>query len=284
MKSTQLLRLQQQFLKSLHAGATPWLLDQIQPAHGFSSSEAVLSVYLERAMGRTVDPLRQSYRILRWLLGDATFDAALTRFYAASLGEPLSAQALATEFAAYFAELPDQEIAALLPTLNAELQAGCSPSQLIATAVLLDWRLLWCALAPSRETPDQDALLRILHHRCHLWSRPRLDRGSRLCTSLVDLVQLKQAMEENLHHCALSLCEQPSTFLVYANGQHDDDVMHVEGLRERILNHCDGTHTISSLIHEQSLYGDTREQTIQELEWLIRSGIIVDLQSALLNP
>lgn len=284
MKSTQLLRLQQQFLKSLHAGATPWLLNQIQPAQGFSSSEAVLAVYLERAMGRTVDPLRQSYRILRWLLGDQEFDAALTRFYEASLGEPLSAQALATEFAAYFAELPEQEIEALLPHLNADIKAACSASQLIGAAVLLDWRLLWCSLAPSREAPGQDALLRILHHRCHLWSRPRLERGSRLCTSLVDLVQLKQAMEEDRHPRELALCDQPATFLIYSSNQHDVCVTQIEGVRERILNHCDGTHTISSLIHEQALFGITREQTILELESLIRSRIIVDLQSALLNP
>lgn len=284
MKSPQLLRLQQQFLKSLHAGATPWLLRQIQPAQGFRSPESVLSVYLDRAMERTVDPLRQAYRTLRWLLGDQNFDAALTRFYEASMGEPLSAQALATEFAAYFAELSDQEITALLPDLDPETQAACSASQLIGTAALLDWRLLWCTLAEPREAPDQDALLRILHHRCHLWSRPRLERGSRLCTSLVDLVRLKQAMEEQRQPSALALCDHPATFLIHLNGQRDVCVTRIEGLRERILNHCDGTHTISSLIHEQSLYGVAREQMIQELEDLIRSRIIVDLQSALLNP
>lgn len=284
MKSNQLLRLQQQFLKSLHAGATSWLLEEILPAQGFSKAESVLSVYLDRAMGRTVDPLRQIYRNLSWLLGSHTFETALSKFYAASPGEPLNAQALATEFAAYFGELSDAEVADLLPDLDAATEASCSASQLIGAAALLDWRLLWCSLAPPRHAASQEELLRTLRHRCHLWSRPRLERGSRLCTNLVDLVSLNRYSQEKRNNREIPLCAHPSTFLIFADNHHDVTVIQVEGLRKRILNHCDGTHTISSLIHEQSFYGTSREQTIHELETMIRSGIIVDLQSALLSP
>ena len=284
MKSNQLLRLQQQFLKSLHAGATQWLLKEIQPARGFSKAESVLSVYLDRAMGRTVDPLRQVYRNLRWLLGDHNFEGVLKRFYATSPGEPLNAQALATEFAAYLGEISDTEATKLLPRISAKTQAICSASQLICTTALLDWRLLWCSLAPARQSTSKDELLRILHHRCHLWSRPRLERGSRLCVSLVNLTKLTQLTKKGSHPRDLEFYQEPATFLIFADNQHETIVTRVDGLRERILNRCDGTHTIGSLIHEQSLYGTSREETMHELEQLICERIIVDMQSKLLSP
>ena len=60
MKSKQLVRLQQQFLRSLHAEPSEWLLNEIEPANGFDSAQAVLNTYLSRAVSRTVDPSGKS--------------------------------------------------------------------------------------------------------------------------------------------------------------------------------------------------------------------------------
>ena len=71
MRSPQIVRLQQQFLASLHSEPRSWLLDQIIPAPAFKDSQEVLKIYLHRAMARTVDPLNQVFHSVRWMMGAA---------------------------------------------------------------------------------------------------------------------------------------------------------------------------------------------------------------------
>ena len=98
MKSIELLHLQQQFLKALHGGDKSWLLNNIVPANGFANSEEVLDIYLSRAQSRTLDPLHNIFKTLRWLVGENTFNHLLSHFYAQAPGETLNTQSLAAEF------------------------------------------------------------------------------------------------------------------------------------------------------------------------------------------
>ncbi|CAK22492.1 DNA-binding domain-containing protein [Synechococcus sp. CS-197] len=282
MKSPQLLRLQQQFLKSLHSGPTPWLLDQIVPARGFAKPDEVLNLYLHRAMARTVDPLHDVFRSLHWLLGDEVFDGLLERFYAFSPGEPLNAQLLASEFAGYLSRLDGAALAALKvdPAL---LPEGLTLPQALVAGAMFDWRCMWTSQANSRRSETVDALLHRLHHRCSCWSRPRLDRGTRLCDSGVDLAGWRELVETKEPRQPLPMVQSScdgsvATFLIHSTQDHEVRVRRLAADEARLLNHCDGTHTVTSLIHEASFRGQSAEATMGLLRRLVEEDVIVELQ------
>ncbi|QEY32328.1 DUF2063 domain-containing protein [Synechococcus sp. RSCCF101] len=288
MKSPQLLRLQQQFLKSLHSRPTPWLLEQIQPAQGFAAPDEVLGIYLHRAMARTVDPLHDVFRSLRWFLGTDPFEGLLERFYASSPGEPLNAQVLASEFAGHLAGL-DAAALAELKVDPALLPGGLSLPQALVAAALLDWRCLWTSQAPSRRADTAAELIHRLQHHSSLWARPRLDRGSRLCDSGVDLARVCALVEAGAPRQVLPLVEPGcggavATFLIHAGPDHAVQVRRLAADEARLLNHCDGTHTIASLTHEASFHGQSAEATLALVKGLIEEGVIVELQERLEAP
>lgn len=282
MKSPQLLRLQQQFLKSLHSSPTPWLLDQIEPAQGFAQPDEVLKIYLHRAMTRTVDPLHHVFCSLRWLLGENAFEILLKRFYAFAPGEPLNAQVLASEFAGYLAEL---DVAALAE-LNVDpalLPEGLSLPQALVAGAMFDWRCMWTSQSVSRRSQTVDELLNQLQHRCRCWSRPRLERGTRLCDSGVDLARWNELVKADAPRQPLPMVQRScdgsvATFLIHAGQDHGVRVRRLAADEARLLNHCDGTHTITSLTHEASFYGQSKAVTLDLLKRLIEEEVIVELQ------
>ena len=282
MKSPQLVRLQQQFLKSLHSGVSPWLLQQVEPAHGFGTAENVLNTYLKRAESRTIDPLKQTYRHLQWLLGEEGFRTLIDDFYKQSLGEPLSAQALNVEFSHFLSSCSEETYRSLLPLPLTSVEHGHHEIwTILVGAAMLDWRLAWCAVAPRRDCSSPDELLQELHHRDHLWARPRLDRGTRLMHSIIDLKQLMQAASQSPRQGPIQLHREPRPYLIHLSPQETVEVQQLDENSMLILGGCDGTQTLCSIIYEQTLHGSHREAVMERIRQLIQAGIIVKFQSEL---
>ena len=82
MRSPEIVRLQQQFLASLHDEPKAWLLDQIIAPAGFKDSREILEIYLHRAKARTVDPLKGVYKCLAGVIGDQALNNLIDKFYA----------------------------------------------------------------------------------------------------------------------------------------------------------------------------------------------------------
>ena len=72
-----------------------------------------------------------------------------------------------------------------------------------------------------------------------------------------------------------------STFLIYANQDHNAIVRPLDTQEARLLNHCDGTHTIASLIHEGKFFDQSKSQTLKLIKQLIDEGVICDLENKL---
>jgi len=283
MRSPQIVRLQQQFLASLHSKPRAWLLDQILPAPGFSGSEEVLGIYLHRAMARTVDPLNDVFKSVRWALGDASFAGLLERFYADSFGEPLNAQALAVEFGAFIGSLDEEQMEKLAFTVSTNGSAAFSRTQALVAAAMLDWRTHWVSLIANHDREPHDSLHRKLKHRSSLWLRPRLDRCSRLCISGVDLECLYQLVnhDDGSHVIPLN-SEGPRNYLVHADLQHQVVVRALTDTEDLLLRHCDGTHTLTSLEHEASFFGVSSPEVSEICHRLIDEGVITNLQDQLI--
>ncbi len=284
MRSQQIVRLQQQFLTSLHDKPTDWLLDQIIPAPAFKDSGEVLGIYLHRAMARTIDPLHSIYKSLEWLLGETTFETLIEQFYAESLGEPLSAQALATEFVSYLGELKENESIWQKLSANVEVDAQCkfTAAQALVAAAFLDWRCHWVSLMPHQIQVSAETLHKRMHHRSFIWLRPRLNSSSRMCVSGFDLVALNKLVDSNSTNKVVPFCPNgPETFLIHADYDHNVVVRQLSADESRLLNHCDGTHTIASIAHEALFFERTRDQTKQLLSDLIDQGVITALEEKL---
>lgn len=283
MRSPQIVRLQQQFLASLHDKPRQWLLDQIEPAPGFKDSTEVLEIYLHRAMARTVEPLSDIYQCLRWVLGDDTFNQFVKQFYTDSLGEPLNAQALSTEFAAYIGNIGEEARGEIKISNEDSIGSKYSNSTIIEAAAMLDWRIHWVTLVANKSTASIDELTRRLNHRNSIWLRPRLNRASRLCYSGVDLNELNRlTIEKSKDSSTPKCCDVVSTFLIYADQNHNAIVRQLEKHEARLLNHCDGTHTIASLIHEGKFFDRSKKQTMELIKQLINEGVIRDLENKLI--
>ena len=151
MKSPQIIRLQQQFLASLHSQPRQWLIDQIIPAPGFKDANEVLDVYLNRAMARTVDPLNDVFRSVRWLVGETAFEHILENFYKQSLGEPLNAQVLASEFANFIGTLSDQQWDQMSSTVRMDPDCTLTRKQALVAAAMMDWRCHWVSTLPKKK-------------------------------------------------------------------------------------------------------------------------------------
>ena len=283
MRSPQIVRLQQQFLASLHDKPRQWLLDQIEPAPGFKDSEEVLEIYLHRAMARTVEPLKGIYQCLQWVLGEDTFNQFVQQFYTDSLGEPLNAQALSTEFASYIGNIGEEGRGDIKIAKEDSAGDHYSNSTIIEAAAMLDWRIHWVTLAAHKSTVSTDELTRRLHHRNLIWLRPRLNQASRLCYSGIDLNELNNLTIEGSNNSFTPKCgEGISTFLIYANQDHNAIVKQLDKHEARLLNHCDGTHTIASLIHEGKFFDRSKIQTLELIKQLINEGVIRDLENKLI--
>jgi hypothetical protein len=112
--------------------------------------------------------------------------------------------------------------------------------------------------------------------------RPRLNSASRLCYSGVDLKELNRlAAEEAIFSFPTKCSEGVSTFLIYANQNHIAIVRPLDTQEARLLNHCDGTHTIASLIHEGKFFDQSKKQTVGLIKQLIDEGVICDLENNL---
>ena len=69
--------------------------------------------------------------------------------------------------------------------------------------------------------------------------------------------------------------------MIYANQNHNDIVRPLDAKEARLLNHCDGTHTIASLIHEGKFFEQSKKQTLGLIKQLIDEGVICDLENKL---
>ncbi|MEB3263254.1 MAG: putative DNA-binding domain-containing protein [Synechococcus sp.] len=280
MKSRQLLRLQQQFLRSLHSQPTPWLLEQVRPALGFGGdAEEVLQLYLHRAMARTVDPLHGIFGGCRWLLGADGLDQLLQRFYAFSPGEPINAQQLAYEFIGFLGALPAAELEGLL---QCRPGAGMGARQAVMEVAMLDWRLSWAALAPPRDGPGVEGLRRQFRERNHLWGRPRLQRGARLALTGYALSELWGAIvaQEPLDSLPVR-SEGPGWFLIQIGRQGGPEVLELSDAEARLLNGCTGTNTVTALCHQESFFGESSESVERRLLHWVEAEVVVDLQTEL---
>ena len=283
MRSPQIVRLQQQFLASLHDKPRQWLLDQIEAAPGFKDSEEVLEIYLHRAMARTVEPLKGIYQSLQWVLGEDTFNQFVQQFYTDSLGEPLNAQALSTEFASYVGNIGEEQRARLTRINQDSSKDNYSTSTMVEAAAMLDWRIHWVTLVANKSKASAEELIRNLNHRNSIWLRPRLNRASRLCYSGIDLKELHRLAAEKTKGSITTKCSDGvSTFLIYANQDHNAIVRPLDTQEARLLNHCDGTHTIASLIHEGKFFDQSKSQTLRLIKQLIDEGVICDLEDKLI--
>ena len=283
MRSPQVVRLQQQFLASLHSKPRAWLLDQILPAPGFADSEEVLGIYLHRAMARTIDPLNDVFKGVRWALGDSSFERLLETFYADSLGEPLNSQVLAVEFGSFIGSLDDARWAKLSLEVKTSGSVAISCGQALVAAAMLDWRCHWVSLIANHDRESHDSLHRKLQHRSSLWLRPRLDRCSRLCISGVDLALLFQLVKDQEESHVIPLNHDgPKNYLVHADLNHHVVVRELTEAEDLLLRHCDGTHTMTSLEHEASFFGLSAKDVRSVFDRLIDEGVITNIQDRLI--
>lgn len=284
MKSPQIIRLQQQFLASLHSQPRQWLIDQIIPAPGFKNANEVLDVYLNRAMARTVDPLNDVFRSVRWLVGENAFEHILENFYKQSLGEPLNAQVLASEFANFIGTLSDQQWDQISSTVRMDPDCTLTRKQALVAAAMMDWRCHWVSILPNKKRKDIDSLHKKLHLKESIWLRPRLDSCSRLCVSAIDIETLYHSVyadEPNAEHVVKACSNGPAHFLIHADLNHNVVVRQLKDNEGRLLNHCDGTHTVTSLIHEASFYQQSEAGTLKLIHQLIDQGVITQLKDKL---
>ena len=282
MRSPQIVRLQQQFLASLHSEPRPWLLDQIIPAPAFRDSHEVLQIYLQRAMASTLDPLNQVFHSVRWMMGVDHFEELLERFYADSLGEPLNAEALSTEFVSYLGSLEEEDWVRMANGVILKSDCGFSASMALVAAALLDWRCHWVSLIAHRSYESRELLLKKLHQRSSIWQRPTLNPTSKMCISGVDLVSLKQRVEQDAEPKEVPFCPNgPNTFLIHADQDHKPQVRLLTSDEARLINHCNGTHTIASLCHEADYFGRSHQQTRELISLLINDGVIRGLSDGL---
>ncbi len=283
MKSKELLHLQQQFLKALHGGDNTWLINNIVPANGFANSEEVLDIYLSRAQSRTLAPLHNIFQALRWLVGEDSFNHLLSHFYAESPGEPLDPQALAAEFVGLLFTLELSKDNDLNKELfNAVLQPAettFNPLHIIIASALLDWECSRALLAPRRRLLCQEELQRLLLHRSHLWARPRLERGTIICNSLINLAALKEITQQKAPREAVKTLEKPQKYIIFANSSQNICVNSISDTTAQLLKNCDGTHTIASLLQEGFTHGLKHSETISLISHLISHDIIVDFQT-----
>jgi len=75
--------------------------------------------------------------------------------------------------------------------------------------------------------------------------------------------------------------EETAPFLIHAGPTHGVVVRRLQLDEARLLDHCDGTHTIASLKHEASFHGRSPQETLTLLHRLIEEGVIVELQRSL---
>ena len=284
MKSPQIVQLQQQFLASLHSQPRQWLLDQIIPAPGFSDANEVLDIYLHRAMARTIDPLNDVFKTVRLLIGGSEFEKLLEDFYGKSLGEPLNAQVLASEFANFIGTLDQHQWEQLSLRVTVDPDSTMTPKQALVAAAMLDWRCHWVSILPNRKDQNTDLLHKKLKQKDAIWLRPKLDTCSRLCVSAFDIEELYGQVstghtESNL--IAKSCSNGPTHFLIHADLNHNVVVRRLKANEGRLLNHCDGTHTVTSLIHEASFYQQSKEGTLKLIHRLINEGVITQLNDTL---
>jgi len=283
MKSKELLHLQQQFLNALHGGNQSWLLNNIVPAKGFADAAEVLDIYLSRAQSRTLDPLHNIFQSLRWLVGEDIFNQLLSHFYAEAPGEPLDPQSLAAEFVGLLCTLESIKNNNLSKELsNAVLQPEeiiRKPFQIIVTAALLDWECSRALLAPRRRRLCQEELHRALIHRSHLWARPRLERGTIICSSLINLIALREFTLQKSPRKAVRILDTPQKYIIFANSSENICVESISDPTAQLLQNCDGTHTIASLLNEGFTHGLQHAQTISLINDLVERDIIVDFQS-----
>ena len=284
MKSPQIVRLQQQFLASLHSQPRQWLLDQIIPAHGFNDANEVLGIYLHRAMARTVDPLNDVFKSVRWLIGESAFEKLLEDFYRQSLGEPLNAQVLASEFANFIGTLDQHQWERLSLCVTVDPDSTMTPKQALVAAAMLDWRCHWVSILPNKKSQNTERLHRKLKQKDAIWLRPKLDTCSRLCVSAFDIEDLYRKVSSaptDSDRIAQSCSNGPTHFMIHADLNHDVVVRQLKANEGRLLNHCDGTHTVTSLVHEASFYQQSLEGTLKLIHRLIDEGVITQLNDTL---
>lgn len=283
MKSTDLLHLQQQFLKALHGGNNFWLLNQLVPAKGFNNPSQVLSIYLERAQSRTIDPLHNIFPSIRWLLGDDIFKKLVAYFYAKAPGEPLEPQRLAEEFVGILGLLEsakeDTIIKEIIEPIKLVLPEKCEPYEIIISAGLLDWNCSRALLAPRRRQKSSDDLHQALKHRAHLWARPRLERGSIICSSNIDLVNLKECVRAKNSIKSLKTFDKPHIFIIYTNTKEAVCIKLIDEITAKLIDHCDGTHAFASLMHEGRINGYTKTEVYSIIYNLIDNEIIAEFQA-----
>ncbi len=81
---------------------------------------------------------------------------------------------------------------------------------------------------------------------------------------------------------AVPICpNEPSPFLIHAHSDHNVTVRQLEAHDARLLNHCDGTHTIASLCHAASFFGRSHEDTRTLIGTLLDDGVITSLHDEL---
>ena len=284
MRSAQIVRLQQQFLASLHDKPRQWLIDQIIPAPGFNDANQVLGIYLHRAMARTIDPLNDVFKSVRWLIGESAFEKLLEDFYGQSLGEPLNAQVLASEFANFIGTLDQHQWERLSLCVNVDPDSTMKPKQALVAAAMLDWRCHWVSILPNKKSKGTEQLHKKLKQKDAIWLRPKLDNCSRLCVSGFDIEDLYEKVSLTLtesERIAQTCSNGPAHFLIHADLNHNVVVRQLKDNEGRLLNHCDGTHTVISLVHEASFYQQSQEGTLKLIHQLIDEGVITQLNDTL---
>ena len=284
MRSAQIVRLQQQFLASLHDKPRQWLIDQIIPAPGFNDANQVLGIYLHRAMARTIDPLNDVFKSVRWLIGESAFEKLLEDFYGQSLGEPLNAQVLASEFANFIGTLDQHQWERLSLCVNVDPDSTMKPKQALVAAAMLDWRCHWVSILPNKKSKGTEQLHKKLKQKDAIWLRQKLDNCSRLCVSGFDIEDLYEKVSLTLtesERIAQTCSNGPAHFLIHADLNHNVVVRQLKDNEGRLLNHCDGTHTVISLVHEASFYQQSQEGTLKLIHQLIDEGVITQLNDTL---
>jgi hypothetical protein len=106
-----------------------------------------------------------------------------------------------------------------------------------------------------------------------------LERGTIICSSLINLVTLREITQQKGPREAIKISDKPHRYVIFANSSQNVCVENISDTTAQLLKNCDGTHTIASLLQEGFSHGFQYSETISLISDLINRDIIVDFQS-----
>lgn len=273
MKSPTLLKLEQQFLKSLRTDKnSPWLESIIIPAH-HRNTEEVLDLYLNRARTRTIAPFHEIFPACEAIMGSELFDRFVDDFYLHSHCDNVTVLDYANSFMDYLTVVKPEFFEPLIPTIE---EQKIDWSRLLIDVALTEWRLRRAETAPTLRKNDPEELLHRLRVKKLHGYRPKLEHGTRIPFSCYCLIPLTKA-----HKCPIEprhlIAGERKPYLIWRKPDNQVEIRTISEDEARLLRSCNGHLSVTAILQEETHFGFSREETLDRISEAIKLGWIVSL-------